>query len=68
MPSGFEENLDKHALGPFEYCVQTGSFGPYYVDILATRKALEVYEQLVVISNHLTLLNNRIFLRKILQH
>ena len=37
MPSGFEENLDKFNLGPFEYAVET-----------ATQKALAVYENLVV--------------------
>jgi len=50
VPSGFEENLDKNTLGPFEYCVQTGKClnltrGDSRV---ATRKAMEVYEQLCV--------------------
>jgi hypothetical protein len=49
--SGFEENLDKHMLGAFDYCLQTGilylhSFND--LTTLATRKALEVYEKLVV--------------------
>jgi len=40
VPSGFEENLDKHTLGPFAYCLGT-----------ATRKALDVYEKLVDLSD-----------------
>lgn len=49
MPSGFEENLDKVNLGPFDYVIQTGSFpSTSLLTSPATRKALDVYEKLVV--------------------
>jgi len=56
VPSGFEENLDKLNLGPFDYVVQTGTRLPATrVNNKATRKALDVYERLVVypLSNSL---------------
>lgn len=55
MPSGFEENLDKQMLGAFDYCVQTGI--PYNLIWLtiATRKAMDVYEKLVVRSSYTVL-------------
>jgi len=40
VPSGFEENLDKMSLGPFDYVIQT-----------ATRKAMDVYEKLLTLSD-----------------
>jgi hypothetical protein len=48
VPSGFEENLDKMSLGPFDYVIQTGIPSPSPFNPVATRKALDVYEKLVV--------------------
>jgi hypothetical protein len=51
VPSGFEENLDKFGLGPFEYAVQTGTNYPWRLQLtIATKKALDVYENLVVFA------------------
>jgi hypothetical protein len=30
VPSGFAEDLDKHMLGPFDYCLQTGIVTPLF--------------------------------------